>query len=88
MPDELVQLELQPDVQPGVEEPPGKVTQRSPNSYFVLKDNPVLFGSDITNPQQGFDEGGGGTGQPMSTKPRRDTVPVSGLSGSAPSSKS
>jgi len=31
---------------------------------------------------------GGGTGQPMSTKPRRDTVPVSGLSGSAPSSKS
>ena len=31
---------------------------------------------------------GGGTGQPMSTKPRRDSVPVSGPSGSAPSSKS
>jgi len=31
---------------------------------------------------------GGGTGQPMSTKPHRDSVPVSGPSGSAPASKS
>ncbi|HEY2142580.1 MAG TPA: protein translocase subunit SecD [Solirubrobacteraceae bacterium] len=42
----------------------GKVTQQSPNSWFVLNDNPVLTGADIKNPQQGFDEGGGGTGAP------------------------
>jgi SecD/SecF fusion protein len=42
----------------------GKVTNKTPNSYFVLNDNPVLTGSDIKNPQQSFDEGGGGTGAP------------------------
>jgi SecD/SecF fusion protein len=42
----------------------GKVTQQSPNSFYVVNDEPVLLGSDITNPQQGFDEGGGGTGSP------------------------
>ena len=30
----------------------------------MLNDEPVLTGADITNPQQGFDEGSGGTGQP------------------------
>ena len=47
-----------------VESESGKVTNPSPNSYYVLNDDPVLKGSDITNPQQGFDEGAGGTGQP------------------------
>jgi SecD/SecF fusion protein len=47
-----------------VESVSGKVTNRSPNSWYVLNDEPVLTGSDITHPQQGFDEGGGGTGQP------------------------
>jgi SecD/SecF fusion protein len=42
----------------------GKVTQASPNSWYVLEDNPVLTGSDVKNPQQSFDEGGGGTGAP------------------------
>jgi SecD/SecF fusion protein len=42
----------------------GKVTNPSPNSYYVLNDNPVLTGSDITNPTQSFDEGAGGSGQP------------------------
>jgi SecD/SecF fusion protein len=41
-----------------------KVTQQSPNSFYVINDDPVLTGADITNPQQGFDEGGGGTGNP------------------------
>jgi SecD/SecF fusion protein len=50
-----------------VESAAGKVTQKSPNSYFVLNDNPVLAGQDIKNPQQGFDEGGGGTGAPNVT---------------------
>jgi SecD/SecF fusion protein len=42
----------------------GKVTQQSPNSFYVVNDEPVLTGADITNPQQGFDEGGGGSGAP------------------------
>jgi SecD/SecF fusion protein len=42
----------------------GKVTQASPNAWYVLEDNPVLTGSDVKNPQQSFDEGGGGTGAP------------------------
>ena len=50
-----------------VENENGKVTNTSPNSYYVLNDNPVLKGSDITNPQQGFDEGAGGSGQPNVT---------------------
>jgi SecD/SecF fusion protein len=45
----------------------GKVTQPSPNSFYVINDNPVLTGADIRNPQQGFDEGGGGTGAPNVT---------------------
>ncbi len=44
-----------------VEGSSGKVTQASPNSWYVLNDNPVLTGADITNPQQGNDES---TGQP------------------------
>ncbi len=50
-----------------VETENGKVTNPSPNSYYVLNDKPVLKGSDITNPQQGFDEGAGGSGQPNVT---------------------
>jgi SecD/SecF fusion protein len=42
----------------------GKVLNHSPNSFFVVRDDPVLTGSDITHPQQGFDEGNGGNGQP------------------------
>jgi SecD/SecF fusion protein len=39
----------------------GKVINPSPNSWYVLNDNPVLSGSDITNPTQSNDES---TGQP------------------------
>ena len=42
----------------------GKVINHSPNSFYVIKDNPVLNGGDVTHPQQGFDEGAGGNGQP------------------------
>jgi SecD/SecF fusion protein len=45
----------------------GKVTQKLPNFWYVLNDNPVLTGSDVKNPQQSFDEGGGGTGAPNVT---------------------
>ncbi len=50
-----------------IENAKGKVTQKSPNSWYVMNDDPVLTGSDVTNPQQGFDEGGGGTGAPNVT---------------------
>ena len=35
-----------------VEAADGKITQASPNSWYVLNDDPVLEGSDITNPQE------------------------------------
>jgi SecD/SecF fusion protein len=47
-----------------VESGAGKITEQSPNSWYVLNDNPVLNGEDIKNPQQGYDEGAGGTGAP------------------------
>jgi SecD/SecF fusion protein len=47
-----------------VETASGKISNQSPNSWYVLNDNPVLTGAQITNPQQGFDEGAGGNGQP------------------------
>jgi len=50
-----------------VESAGGKVTQKSPNSWYVLNDNPVLTGADIKNPVQSFDEGAGGTGAPNVT---------------------
>jgi len=50
-----------------VENAAGKVTQASPNNWYVLNDDPVLTGADITNPQQSFDEGAGGTGAPNVT---------------------
>jgi SecD/SecF fusion protein len=42
----------------------GKVINKSPNSWYVINDDPVLTGADVTHPQQGFDEGNGGNGQP------------------------
>jgi SecD/SecF fusion protein len=39
----------------------GKVLEATPNSWYVLNDEPVLEGDDITNPAQGNDES---TGQP------------------------
>jgi SecD/SecF fusion protein len=50
-----------------VESSSGKVTQKNPNSWYVLNDNPVLRGSDITHPVQSFDEGAGGSGAPNVT---------------------
>src|SRR5271168_3047379 len=47
-----------------VETTAGKVTQSSPNSWYVLNDDPVLTGTDVKNPTQSFEEGGGGSGAP------------------------
>ncbi len=45
----------------------GRVTNDNPNSWYVLNDDPVLSGADLTNPVQGFDEGTGGNGRPNVT---------------------
>jgi SecD/SecF fusion protein len=42
----------------------GKVLNASPNSWYVLNDDPVLNGSDIKNPAQNFENGAGGSGAP------------------------
>ncbi len=44
-----------------VESASGKVSNPSPNSWYVLKDDPVLEGDNVTNPTQSNDES---TGQP------------------------
>jgi SecD/SecF fusion protein len=37
------------------------------DAYFILKDDPALRGTDIKNPEQNYDNGPGGTGQPNVT---------------------
>jgi SecD/SecF fusion protein len=37
------------------------------DNYYILKDDPSLRGTDIKNPEQNFDNGTGGTGQPNVT---------------------
>ena len=41
--------------------------QSTLDSYYVLNDDPALSGKDLKNPQQSFDNGAGGTGQPIVT---------------------
>jgi SecD/SecF fusion protein len=49
---------------PVEDEKTGKITNPTPNSWYVMNDDPVLKGEDVTNPQQSYEEGGGGSGQP------------------------
>src|ERR671929_347061 len=37
------------------------------NLFYVMQDRPALSGTDIKNPEQNFDQGTGGTGQPIVT---------------------
>jgi SecD/SecF fusion protein len=46
------------------EEFKNKVIKAEPNSFYVLNDDPALNGEDITNPQQGYQNEGGGSGLP------------------------
>jgi SecD/SecF fusion protein len=55
------------EVKPGqivvrAEAPDGKAKS---NLFYVLQDNPSLSGTDIKNPEQNFDSGAGGSGQPI-----------------------
>jgi SecD/SecF fusion protein len=47
-----------------IESASGKVANAHPESWYVINDAPVLTGADVTHPQQGFNEGSGGNGQP------------------------
>jgi SecD/SecF fusion protein len=50
------------------EQPAGKgLTGKGTDQYYVLRDNVALRGTDIKNPEQNFDQGAGGTGQPIVT---------------------
>src|SRR3954453_19811031 len=42
-------------------------TKRKSNLYYVIRDRPALSGNDIKNPEQNFNNGPGGTGQPVVT---------------------
>lgn len=42
----------------------GEITEQTPDSFFVLRDEPALDGSEIEHPQQAFEEGAGGSGAP------------------------
>jgi SecD/SecF fusion protein len=41
--------------------------EKPPDRWYVLRDAPSLSGTDIKNPEQNFDQGPGGTGQPNVT---------------------
>ncbi|MDX6722301.1 MAG: SecD/SecF fusion protein [Solirubrobacteraceae bacterium] len=38
-----------------------------PDRFWIIQDHPALSGTDIKNPEQNFDQGTGGTGQPIVT---------------------
>src|SRR5215210_7373170 len=46
---------------------PANTESRPPDRWYVLRDAPALSGTDIKNPEQNFDNGPGGTGQPYVT---------------------
>jgi SecD/SecF fusion protein len=48
-------------------EKPDKAPKGTPDTYFVLNDNPALNGTEIKNPEQNSDQGAGGTGAPIVT---------------------
>ena len=47
----------------------GKNNDGPPAGYYVLRDNPVLEGTDINDPKQGFDSQAGGSGDPKAFQP-------------------
>ncbi len=51
--------------QPTTDPKTGKVIQELPDSWYVLNDEPVLTGADIKSPQQSFNNGSGGNGEPV-----------------------
>jgi SecD/SecF fusion protein len=54
-------------VQAESDESDKKSVAAAADSFFILKDDPSLRGTDIKNPEQNTDSGAGGTGQPNVT---------------------
>jgi SecD/SecF fusion protein len=57
-------------VKPGtivVRADPDELPKNAPPRYYVLNDDPELSGTDVKNPEQNFDSGPGGGGQPIVT---------------------
>ena len=54
------------EVKPGtiVVQAEGPAKGKGPDQYYVLKDDPALSGTDITDPKQSFANGAGGSGAP------------------------
>ncbi len=48
-------------------EQPDNAPKGTPDRYYVLNDDPALSGTDLRNPEQNFDNGPGGSGQPIVT---------------------
>jgi SecD/SecF fusion protein len=48
-------------------ERPDNAPKGSPDSYYVLNDDPALSGTDIKNPEQNTDQGAAGSGAPIVT---------------------
>ncbi len=64
-PDEKV-VEVKPGTVIVRAEVPDNVDTK-PDKWFVLNDDPALKGTDIKDPQQAYDNGAGGSGQPIVT---------------------
>ncbi len=67
-----------------VEAANGKVTQASPNSWYVLNDDPVLTGSDITNPQESSESESGTAGRELRLHLAREGRLPAGHQGNRP----
>ncbi len=48
-------------------EKPDDAAKGTPDTYYVLDDDPALSGTDIKDPEQSTDQGAAGTGQPIVT---------------------
>jgi SecD/SecF fusion protein len=48
-------------------EQPDNAPKGTPDTYFVLNDDPALSGTEIKNPEQNTDQGAGGSGAPIVT---------------------
>ncbi|MDQ3849891.1 MAG: protein translocase subunit SecD [Actinomycetota bacterium] len=60
--------EVKPDtVIVRAEQPDNRRSDRKSDQWYVLKDDVALRGTDIKNPEQNFDQGAGGSGQPIVT---------------------
>jgi SecD/SecF fusion protein len=67
-PDEEVAVVKPGTIVVQAQQPTGSgLSGKGTDQYYVLRDNVALKGTDIKNPEQNFDQGAGGSGQPIVT---------------------